>query len=290
MDRHGLARLRPGMAGCALILVVGAGCASSTPDAVPAAESWPRMSTSDYLPGVAADVHLPPADTDGPVPVVLLVPGGGWQSADRTGLSPLAARMADAGMLVVNATYRVGGADAQFPLPVQDVICAADFAAEQARVNELDPGPLVVVGHSAGGHLAALAALGGDELAGQCPYRSTTIDGLVGLAGVYDVTSFGWLDEFFGVPQDQDPELWRRGDPLALVGSAAFPEDLQVLLLHGDADVTVPISQSEAFAEALAEAGVPVQFDVLPGITHDTVYTAEVAAEPLITWIGRLQP
>ena len=246
------------------------------------------MSTTDYLPGVAADVHLPLA-AEGPVPVVLLVPGGGWQSADRRGLTPLAARLADSGMLVVNATYRVGGVDAQFPLPAQDVICAAGFAAEQARANDLPAGPLVVVGHSAGGHLAALAAVAGDELSAQCPYPATAIDGLAGLAGVYDVSSSGWLDEFFGVPQSQDPDLWRRGDPLAQVRAGTTPAGLEVLLLHGDADATVPIAESQTFAEALSEAGVPVQFDVLPGATHDTVYTADVAAEPLIEWIRQLQ-
>ena len=51
----------------------------------------------------------------------------------------------------------------------------------------------------------------------------------------------------------------------------------------------MPIAESQTFAEALSEAGVPARFDVLPGATHDTVYTADVAAEPLIEWIRQLQ-
>ncbi len=173
-------------------VLLAAGC-SSTPDAIGAAGTSLTVrapdSTSEYLPGLEADVYLPAQQEQSPsspVPIVLLVPGGGWLTADRTGLAPLAADLADAGFVAVNSTYRAGSAGAVFPEPVQDVACATGFAVQEARAAGLEPGPLVALGHSAGGHLAALAALEASAPAGPCPYPLPGVTGLIGLAGVYD--------------------------------------------------------------------------------------------------------
>ena len=204
-------------------VVLATGC-SSTPDATGAAGTSLTVrapdSTSEYLPGVEADVYLPARQqpSSGPVPIVLLVPGGGWQTADRTGLAPLAADLADAGFVAVNSTYRAGSDGAVFPEPVQDVLCATGFAVQEARAAGVEPGPLVALGHSAGGHLAALAALEGSSLASQCPYPVPRITGLIGLAGVYDAPAFDFaLVDFFGGTPEEQPEAWRRGDPVGLV-------------------------------------------------------------------------
>ena len=271
-------------------LALAVGCSSGPGDAPagPSTAAVAPTSTSEYLPGLAADVYLPTPGDD-PVPIVLLVPGGGWQTADRTGLAPLASSLADAGFVAVNATYRAGVDGATFPEPVQDVLCATGFAVGQARTAGLEPGPVVVLGHSAGGHLASLAALEGAELAGQCPYAAPDIDGLVGLAGVYDTRAFAFaLVDFFGGAPSEAPESWRLGDPVGLVGSGSPPGGLQVLLLHGDADIDVPSEQSQAFESALRRAGVPVRFELVPGATHGSIYSAEVAAATVSKWIREL--
>ncbi len=234
-----------------------------------------------YLPA-----ELPATD---PVPVVLLVPGGGWQTADRRGLGPLAAELAKAGFVTVNATYRAGADGASFPVPVQDVLCASGFAAEAARSAGVEPGPVVAVGHSAGAHLASLAAVAGAELAAPCPDPVPRIDGLVGLAGIYDVTAFEFaLVDFFGGTPAERPDAWRAGDPVGLVDAGGAPEELQVLLMHGDEDEDVPVEQSQSFASSLDSAGVPVRLEVVPGATHPTIYSAAVAAPMVVEWIGDL--
>ena len=136
-----------------VVLALAGGCSSAPGDARPgpSTATVPPTSTSEYLPGLAADVYLPTPGDD-PVPIVLLVPGGGWQTADRTGLAPLASSLADAGFVAVNATYRAGVDGATFPEPVQDVLCAAGFAVGQARTAGLEPGPVVVLGDDVHGH------------------------------------------------------------------------------------------------------------------------------------------
>ncbi|HEX6888760.1 MAG TPA: prolyl oligopeptidase family serine peptidase [Candidatus Nanopelagicales bacterium] len=275
-----------------LAATLAAGCGGSqAPTASAPAPSAPLTGTQAYLPGLEADVLLPDRARGAAVPVVLLVPGGSWQSADRTGLTPLAEALTEAGMVAVNTTYATTGDGAVFPEPAQDVACAARFAVAAAERSGFEPGPLVLVGHSAGGHLAALAATDDGDFAGTCPWPPARVEGLVGLAGVYDTAAFaGAMVELFGVSRSEDPTAWAAGDPIARVAGGRAAPGLRVLLLHGEADITVPLAQSRAFEAALTEADIPVQLSVLPAVSHATAYTAEVAAAPIIAWIQQQWP
>lgn len=205
-------------------------------------KSWcvlPAGGLSGYLPGVAADVYLPAPtgsrvpSTTAPeaVPVVVLIPGGAWRSADRRGLAPLARALAGDGMLVVNATYRTAHDGVVFPTPVADVVCAVAFAADTAARRHLEPHPLVVLGHSSGGQMAALAALAGPHFRSGCPYPPVQPDGLVGLAGAYDLNGFS---------PTGPPPAWHDADPASWVTQRTTGHPLSVLLGHGDADQAVP--------------------------------------------------
>ncbi len=93
-------------------------------------------TTEEYLPGLAADVYQPPGRTT--APLVVIVPGGDWESADRSGLGPLADTLADAGLTI---TYRTGTDEARFPVPVQDIACAVSFASTLAKEAGINPRP-----------------------------------------------------------------------------------------------------------------------------------------------------
>jgi len=96
-DRPGRRRLKVVLGLTAAALTLTAACSSSQGGVLAAGSASAARapdSTSEYLPGLEADVYLPSVAQAGPVPVVLLVPGGGWQTADRSGLAPLAAELA----------------------------------------------------------------------------------------------------------------------------------------------------------------------------------------------------
>jgi acetyl esterase/lipase len=243
-------------------------------------------ATVDYRPGLAADVYLP--ESGGPAPVVVLVPGGGWQSADRTGLGPLADRLAGSGMAAVNVTYRAAEDGARLPVPVQDVGCAVRFAAARARDAGIEPQPLVVLGHSAGAHLSALTALAGERFGGSCRWPPQRVAGLVGLAGPYDVERFAEAAEpLFGAPPTSSPQRWRLGNPLTWADQEPA---LAALLAHGAADELVPASSTSTFAAALREAGHPVREELVAGADHASLYSADVAAPLVIDWIRDTWP
>jgi acetyl esterase/lipase len=271
-----LTRLVPTVVAVCLVAFVPA-CSSETP--VDRGQPSLHMTgTEDYRPGVAADVYLP--DKANPTATVVLVPGGGWQSADRTGLAPLAETLARAGFAVVNTTYRAADSGAVFPVPVQDIKCAIGFAADRVESAGRTPGPLVVVGHSSGAHLAALAALSPEPQEQGCPYKQTPVDGLVGLSGPYDISALvAVAAPLFG---DGPLDRWRRGNPLTW---ASERPEVPVLLVHGGSDELVPVSFTQNFASALQTGGHEVQVKIVPGAGHGDVYRAKIAAPLILTWI-----
>jgi acetyl esterase/lipase len=239
-------------------------------------------SQAEYLPGLGADIYRPVAPA-ARTPVVVLLPGGAWRSADRSGLAPLAERLAADGMFVVNTTYRAADAGVRFPRPVQDIECAISFAVDRARRSGVEPGPVVALGHSSGAHLASLAALGAVPPAADCPYPSMLPDAFAGLAGVYDPMPFSdAVEPLIGASPADAPAMWR--DANATTWAASRPA-MPVFLAHGAADRLVPPSTSSAFADALRQGGHQVQLMDVRGAGHQEIYTPAAIAQPFETWL-----
>ena len=248
-----------------------AGCEGEAPPDIPSATA---PAEGEYLPGLGAVVELPVGEPDA---VILLVPGGGFRAADPTGLLPLGEDLADEGLAAVTITYDHAGTGTYYPRPVDEVACAIGFAATQA------PGvPVVVVGHSAGADLAMLAGLQPLRTDVSCPYEPRAADAVVGLAGPYDLHQSSIGEDLFGVPQDEDAEMWRDGDPLTW--AAARPE-VPVLLVHGDADEMVPVEFTEDMAAALEQGGHDVVARYPEGARHNDVFLAEWLLDDLVDWV-----
>lgn len=276
------------LVGGALWGMLIAGCASATGPGAPSPSVSSSAASNSGSPELVVEVFMPPgvAGSGETVPVVVLVPGGRWLSADPSGLEPLAEALAKSGSAVVTTTYRTEGDGASFPVPLQDVVCAVDQATQTVAESGVTPGKVVLVGHSAGAHLAALAALVGDQYQDGCSSPPVTVDGFIGLAGPYDIVSVADLATgLVDTTPTEDPETWRAANPMAQV--TARP-DLPVLLIHGTADTEVAPAYSKSFAAALEAAGHEVALLVLPGVDHFAVAQAANAADPLQRFVAGL--
>ncbi|MGV8965708.1 MAG: alpha/beta hydrolase fold domain-containing protein [Cellulomonas sp.] len=232
------------------------------------------------------DVHVP-AGATGPVPCVVWVHGGGWEAGDRR-FTPstwppdyLFEALVAAGLAVATVDYRFSG-EAAFPAALHDVKAAVRFLRLHAEVLGIDPGRFGVCGESAGGHLAAMIALTGDEPAyeGTVGVRgpSTTVQAAVVLYGVTDFTtrrsahplaadaeSDATESRFLGGIPTEVPAVAAAASPVTRATSSAPP----MLLLSGDADTVVPYEQSERLRDALRAAGAPdVTLHLVPGADH----------------------
>ncbi len=186
--------------------------------------------------------------------LVLMVHGGFWRG-ERTAreLRPLAADLARPGVAVALPEYRVTDEGAVWPQPLDDVVCAVRDTAAALDVPLRD---VVLVGHSAGGHLALLA---GAHLPGL-----RTVVGLAPITDLVAAVDEGWAAEPVG---HLLPSATREA--LAQASPVRITDPLPpVVLLHGDADQTVPVSQSRSFVASRSTHGPGAHLDIVPGARH----------------------
>ncbi|HTI27354.1 MAG TPA: alpha/beta hydrolase [Kutzneria sp.] len=186
------------------------------------------------------DVWDTEADT-----VAVLVHGGYWRVRyDRAYLTSFAEYLVAQGLSAASLEYRRIGNGGEWPVLHQDVTAGVDKAVE------LFPGKrIVLVGHSAGGHLALLAA----DRPGVA--KVVSVAGLCDLARAHELgLSNNAVTELLG----GDLGLLAEADPMNRV-----PPPVPVTLLHGDADTHVPLELSQRYQ---AKSGA--ELVVLPGIDH----------------------
>lgn len=254
------------------------GCQS--PEPAPAGTDSPPASSEAFDPALEARLFLP--ETDSPAPLVVLVPGGGWTTADPSGLVPLAELLAGQGYSAATITYRAAAAGEFFPVPAEDVVCGVAAAGQMVTDERGAPESVIVLGHSAGAHLAALAALAPDDLTGDCEYAPTPPDGVIGLAGPYDVAAIGDATlPLFG------PGVIEDRTPLAANPAQHTDErpDVPVLLVHGLADTIVPSTFATDFAAQLDAGGHDVTTNYLEDVDHGQVFLPDVIGSVVLGWL-----
>jgi acetyl esterase/lipase len=262
----------------AVVAAVAAACGGG---GSPAGTSAPHR-TVEYAPGLTEDVYQPATDARR-VPLVVMVPGGSWRTADPAGLTDLAEELARRGVAAAPTHIRAAEDGVTYPVPVEDVLCAVAGAVAEVRDQGLVPDPVVVLGHSSGAHLAALAVLAVRAFSPSCEAPLVVPDALVGLSGPYDVTRVpGLASALLGSTPDEHPGAWADADAVA---RAALRPHVPVLLIHGDADETVPVDLTVQLADALRAAGHPTTVDIVPGADHFSVYEPDVEGARVASWL-----
>jgi 3-dehydroquinate dehydratase type II len=216
------------------------------------------------------DLRLP--DEDAPHPVAVLVHGGFWREHwTRDVMDAVAVDLTTRGWATWNLEFRRVGGGGGWPTTLMDVAAGIDHLADLARSHQLDLDRLVVIGHSAGGHLALWSG-GRKRLASGAPGADPEVTpaAVIALAGVSDLgraADLGIGDEavtdFLRRTPSEDEGRYAVADPMRLL-----PLGTPVLLIHGDADEPVPVDLSRAFAGAAADAGDTVVYHELEGVDH----------------------
>ncbi|WP_157102412.1 alpha/beta hydrolase [Sphingobium sp. TCM1] len=230
---------------------------------------------------ITLDLYRPKGD--GPWPLVIYVHGGGWmaghtrQSGAFSDFTAVLADLSARGYVVASLEYRLSG-EAPFPAAIDDVRSGIRFLKANASSYGIDAKHVAIWGGSAGGQLAALAALdcghapGGEDKSNIG--ENDCVQGAVGWYGVYD---------FATMPQSAIPRA--ENTYLDCIKGACPPEriaaaspashvdakDPPMLLIHGTEDKTVPATQSQELAAKLKSAHIPVTLEIISGVGHSWI-------------------
>jgi acetyl esterase/lipase len=224
------------------------------------------FSTHSYgkSPECVADLRLPAGE---PLGAVVILHGGYWRERYRRDLmEPLAEALVTLGLATWNVEYRRVGSGGGVPQTLDDVAAAIDCVATLLSERCHRGVPLVLLGHSAGGHLA-LAAAGRHTHRGD---PGSALAGVVSLGGVCDLEeaarlrlSNGAALDFVGGGPDALPDLYAEASPPRLL-----PLRVPYLLLHGLQDDSVPWQLSAQFHELARAAGDTGELELLEGVGH----------------------
>jgi acetyl esterase/lipase len=209
------------------------------------------------------DIYLPSKDK-APTPVVINIHGGGWNKGvkeSQTGFNTFF----KAGFAVANIEYRLTG-QATAPAAIEDTRCAIAYLVKNAKALNIDVNRIVIMGGSAGGHLALMGGLLGNDhrFDCNCPgVDNMKVAAIIDKYGISDVWDWGYgkviksksARNWLGIYAD-DEKFAKSVSPIYYVDKNSPP----VFIVHGDADPTVPYQQSVDLYKKLKAAGVETEF------------------------------
>lgn len=222
---------------------------------------WPQA--------LKADLYLPQGP--GPLPVVLMIHGGGWANRSRDDMADISEELARHGYAVLNLNYRFAP---QYTYPAQllDMRQALAWVTTNAAIYNFDAERINAWGYSSGAHLAAL--LGGfdeahlpDDARRRLPnLRAVVAGGIPADLTRYDDSPL--VERFLGGKRDEMPQRYAEASPLHHVTAG----DPAVFLYHGKLDTLVSQKQSRAYYDALRAAGVDAELYLHNWRGHMTMF------------------
>ena len=226
-------------------------------------------------------------------PLVVVIHGGGWRSGAPTDLAALNSLLAGRGYAVAAITYRFAP-EHRFPAPLEDVRSALSYLKRHGHEIGVDSSRIVLLGRSAGGHLALLAAYSTPD---------PSIRGVISFYGPTDLV-WGWehpapprvydsrgtLRDLTGGAPAERTDVYRDASPVSFL-NAAIP----TLLVHGVRDPLVSVEHSRMLADSLQRRAEAVTYIELPWATHGCDYAfngpcGQISTTAVLRFLERLFP
>ena len=219
------------------------------------------------------DIIYPECEEGRRYPAIVWICGGAWRQMDRSAHLAYLADLARRGYVVASVDYRLSH-EAPFPAQLIDIKAAVRWLRAHAARYRIDPERIGAMGESAGGYLTAMLAVTGqsrdyDEgehldqssaVQAACPWYMPLLDRWEAASLEHELI----VRLFLGRDPREDEAFAREVTPLSHLSAATPP----FLLLHGDADQTVPVGDSERMHAALLAADLPSTLIVLEGAGH----------------------
>lgn len=218
-----------------------------------------------------ADLYLN-LNASKPAPVIINIHGGGWKTGTKEsqgGFNPFF----KAGFAVANMEYRLSG-QAKAPAAIEDTRCMLVYLIKNAKELNIDPNKIVIMGGSAGGHLALMGGLLGNDHRFDTNCRGVENIKVAAIIDKYGITDV-WDWTYGPDHKSSSPKLWlgdnakdftfiKSVSPISYLSKNSPP----IFIVHGDADPTVPYQQSVYLYKKLQRLGVKSQFITVPGGGH----------------------
>ncbi|QBN17444.1 alpha/beta hydrolase [Flavobacterium nackdongense] len=218
-----------------------------------------------------ADLYISPKASK-PIPVLINIHGGGWKSGTKESQGGFNSFF-NAGFAVANMEYRLSG-QATAPAAVEDTRCMLIYLIKNANTLNIDPNKIVIMGGSAGGHLALMGGLLANDhrFDTNClGVENIKVAAIIDKYGIADVWDWTYGPEH----KSSSPKLWlgdkanddafiKSVSPVSYVTKNSPP----IFIVHGNADPIVPYQQSVDLYKKLQELGVKSQFITVEGGGH----------------------
>jgi acetyl esterase/lipase len=222
-----------------------------------------------------ADLYFPPTfEANTKYPGVVIIHGGGWTGGKRDAAREIniGTTLASHGYVCLSIDYLLHDPQSDkpcWPRNLQDCKTAVRWLRANRERLHLDAEHIGVIGGSAGGHLASMVGVTGPadglDPAGFHADQSCAVNCVVDLYGPADFTAEDTIDlAALRKSRADAPELYRAFS----VPTYLDPNDPPFLILHGTADTTVPMRQSEILADALAKQGIEHKLEIIEGAPH----------------------